>query len=83
MSQLGQERVPLGAFVDAKQKDAVRELARRSDRSVSAIVRRAIAHELERTSQDPGQSSTASLARSSPQRAPRTTADGSGSSASA
>jgi hypothetical protein len=49
VSYLAQERVPLGAYVDAEQKAAVRELAQRSDRSVSSIVRRALAAELERS----------------------------------
>jgi predicted transcriptional regulator len=37
------ERVHVGAFVDPAQLEQVQELARRSDRSVSAIVRRALA----------------------------------------
>ena len=42
------ERVPLSAFVDREQRAALDELARRRDRSLSSIVRRAVAAELER-----------------------------------
>ena len=52
MPQLAPERVPLGAYVDREQKAAVRELAQRSDRSVSSIVRRALTRELERSGGD-------------------------------
>lgn len=53
MSQLAQEktpveRVPLGALVDRAQHERLVELARREDCSVSRVVRRALAHELER-----------------------------------
>jgi hypothetical protein len=43
------ERVPIGAFVDREQRDELVQLARQSDCSVSRIVRRAIARELERS----------------------------------
>jgi hypothetical protein len=53
VSQLAQEeraeRVPIGAFVDREQRDELVGLARQSDCSVSRIVRRAIARELERS----------------------------------
>jgi post-segregation antitoxin (ccd killing protein) len=42
------KRVPLGAFVDAAQHRQVVELAKKEDRSVSAVVRRALAAELDR-----------------------------------
>jgi homoserine kinase len=45
MSQHVQEaakRVPLGAFVDAEQRQALKQLAERSDRSVSSLVRLAV-----------------------------------------
>jgi predicted transcriptional regulator len=53
MSQLAQEkrrpeRVPLGAFVDRRQHEALAELARREDRSLSSVVRQAIGSYLER-----------------------------------
>jgi predicted transcriptional regulator len=50
MSQLGQEkeRVYIGAQVDRGQRDELIRLARRRDRSVSSIIRRALAAELER-----------------------------------
>ena len=53
MSQLTEkpgreERVHLGAFVDREQRDQICALAARRDRSVSSILRRAIAAELER-----------------------------------
>jgi post-segregation antitoxin (ccd killing protein) len=44
----GQQRVPLGAFVDVKQHQQLAELARREDRSISSIVRRAVQAELDR-----------------------------------
>ena len=51
MGQIAQEnrtqRVPLGALVDREQKDEVFRLAREHDCSVSRIVRRALAAELE------------------------------------
>jgi predicted transcriptional regulator len=49
MSQIAQERrVHVGAFVDREQRRQLVELARREDRSVSAVVRRALSAELER-----------------------------------
>jgi hypothetical protein len=42
------ERVPIGAFVDREQRDELVRLARDSDCSMSRIVRRALASELER-----------------------------------
>jgi post-segregation antitoxin (ccd killing protein) len=45
---LGQRRVAIGAFVDVEQRRQLVELARQEDRSVSAVVRRALAAELER-----------------------------------
>jgi post-segregation antitoxin (ccd killing protein) len=53
MEQLAQgdsrkERVPLGAFVDRDQHLQLVERARREDRSLSAIVRRALQAELKR-----------------------------------
>jgi hypothetical protein len=53
MSQLGQEkgRVYIGAQVDRGQRDELVRLARRRDRSVSSIIRRALTAELERTSE--------------------------------
>ena len=66
MSHLAPERVPLGAYVDREQKQAVRELAQRSDRSVSSIVRRAIRNELARSG---GSSSGSTTARSPAERA--------------
>ena len=52
MEQFAQEnraqRVPLEALVDREQKDEVFRLAREHDCSVSRIVRRALAAELER-----------------------------------
>jgi predicted transcriptional regulator len=52
MSQLArkrnEERVHVGAFVDAHQRQQLVELARKRDRSLSSIVRRALAAELER-----------------------------------
>jgi predicted transcriptional regulator len=53
MSQVAQEnehrgRVYVGAFVDREQRQQLVELARKRDRSVSSIVRRALAAELER-----------------------------------
>ena len=57
MGQIAQEgragRVPIGAFVDREQRDELVRLARERDCSMSRIVRRAIAAELER-SEDPG-----------------------------
>jgi hypothetical protein len=52
MSELSQEkdRVYIGAQVDRGQRDELVRLARRRDRSVSSIIRRALAAELERTS---------------------------------
>jgi predicted transcriptional regulator len=50
MGQLGQEkeRVYIGAQVDRRQRDELIRLARRRDRSVSSIIRRALAAGLER-----------------------------------
>lgn len=42
------DRVPLSAFVDRDQRDKLAERARREDRSVSSLVRAAVAAELER-----------------------------------
>jgi hypothetical protein len=42
MSQHVQERVSLGAFVDRAQHEALHELARREDRSISSLVRIAV-----------------------------------------
>ena len=53
------QRVPLGALVDREQKDEVFRLAREHDCSVSRIVRRALAAELERTSEDVGATAAA------------------------
>ncbi len=46
------DRQPLGAYIDVDQHRQLAELARAEDRSVSAIVRRAIAHELEREAEE-------------------------------
>jgi hypothetical protein len=58
MSQLAQEnraqRVTLGALVDRRQKEAVFQLARQHDCSVSRIVRRALTAELEREEKEAG-----------------------------
>jgi predicted transcriptional regulator len=53
MSPLGQEknRVYIGAQVDRRQRDELIRLARQRDRSVSSIIRRALAKELERKAQ--------------------------------
>jgi predicted transcriptional regulator len=50
MSQLATEkgRVYIGAQVDREQRDQLVQLARERDRSVSSIIRRALAAELER-----------------------------------
>jgi hypothetical protein len=53
MSELAQEkeqreRVHIGAFVDRRQRDELVQFARERDRSVSSIIRRALASELER-----------------------------------
>jgi hypothetical protein len=52
VSQLAEEnraqRVTLGALVDREQKDEVERLAREQDCSVSRILRKALAAELER-----------------------------------
>ena len=45
------QRVPLGAFVDADQRDRLVELAHREDMSMSAIVRRALTAELDRAAE--------------------------------
>jgi hypothetical protein len=37
------ERVPLAAFIDQSQRQALAELARREDRSTSSVVRQALA----------------------------------------
>jgi post-segregation antitoxin (ccd killing protein) len=44
----GQKRVALGAFIDVDQRRQLVELAKAEDRSVSAVVRRALAAELDR-----------------------------------
>ena len=52
MSQLarkrGEGRVHVGAFVDPEHRQQLVELARKRDRSLSSIVRRALAAELGR-----------------------------------
>ena len=51
MSQLAQERQPtvfIGTHVDYDTRDQLRALAREEDRSISAILRRALRHEFER-----------------------------------
>ena len=60
MSQLAPERVPLGALVDREQRDQLERLARERDCSMSRIVRRALAAELERTSEGVGRGSPSS-----------------------
>ena len=69
MSQLAQEeraeRVPIGAFVDREQRDELVRVARERDCSMSRIVRRAIAAELER-SEDPGAPSSIRPGRGEP-----------------
>ncbi len=47
MSQVAQ-RAHIGAYVDAEQRRQLVELAERDDRSVSAVIRRAITEHLER-----------------------------------
>ena len=42
------KRIPLGAFIDREQHAKLVEVARREDRSISAVVRRALSAELER-----------------------------------
>jgi predicted transcriptional regulator len=51
MNQLAQEkdRVHIGAYVDCEQAQRIVRLARERDRSVSSIIRRALAAELERS----------------------------------
>jgi predicted transcriptional regulator len=52
MSQIAPERgttVFIGAHVDHGTRDQLRALAREEERSISAILRRALRHELERT----------------------------------
>jgi post-segregation antitoxin (ccd killing protein) len=44
--------VPIGAFVDREQRDELVRLARERDCSMSRIVRRAIAAELERSEKE-------------------------------
>ncbi len=57
MSQIAQdpgpsrERVHVGAFVDREQHRQLVKLARAEDRSVSAVVRRALQAEIERKSE--------------------------------
>jgi hypothetical protein len=49
MSQITEKRpkrVPLGAFVDREQHEALAELARREDRSLSSVVRQALGNYL-------------------------------------
>jgi hypothetical protein len=50
MGQIAQDkdRVYIGAQVDRRQRDELIRLARQRDRSVSSIIRRALAAELER-----------------------------------
>jgi predicted transcriptional regulator len=48
LKETHQERVHLGALVDPEQRDQLAELARKRDRSISSIFRRAVAAELER-----------------------------------
>ena len=52
MSQLARKRsegrIHVGAFVDPEHRQQLVELARKRDRSMSSIVRRALAAELER-----------------------------------
>jgi hypothetical protein len=48
------ERVPLGAFVDRSQRDQLAAIAHRDDRSVSSIVRLALAGYIERERPEPG-----------------------------
>jgi post-segregation antitoxin (ccd killing protein) len=43
-----QTRVPIGALINVDQREQVVALARKEDRSVSAVVRRALAAELDR-----------------------------------
>ena len=58
MSQLEEkrrpQRVPLGAFVDREQHDALARLAAREDRSMSSVVRQALSSYLEQASADGG-----------------------------
>jgi predicted transcriptional regulator len=56
MGQLSQkkDRVYIGAQVDRRQRDELIRLARRRDRSLSSIIRRALAAELERISERQG-----------------------------
>ena len=49
----GGERVHVGAFIDPQQRDQLVALARKSDRSFSSLVRRALAAELERETASP------------------------------
>jgi Ribbon-helix-helix protein, copG family len=44
MSQYTQERVSLGAYVDPELREALTERARIEDRSVSSLIRSALAH---------------------------------------
>jgi hypothetical protein len=61
MSQLARDRdrVHIGAHVDRRQAERLVELARERDRSVSSILRIAIARELARTSKDVGATAAA------------------------
>jgi predicted transcriptional regulator len=56
MSQLDQEsrpsRVHVGAFVDPEQRRQLVELARREDRSVSSVIRQALASYVRREQSD-------------------------------
>jgi predicted transcriptional regulator len=47
MSQVA-ERAHIGCYVDAEQRRQLVELAARDDRSVSSVIRRAIAEHVER-----------------------------------
>jgi predicted transcriptional regulator len=49
MSQLQKDgRVHIGAFIDREQRDQLRELAARRDRSVSSIIRLALTDVLDK-----------------------------------
>jgi tRNA isopentenyl-2-thiomethyl-A-37 hydroxylase MiaE len=48
-SRRHKEREYVGAYVDAREREKLYELAQREDRSVSSVVRRALQAELERS----------------------------------
>ena len=48
MAQTGREREIVAAHIDPEQREALAALPRLEDRSVSSVLRRAIAAELER-----------------------------------